>query len=263
MVAVGFSGLSPDRKRAYVRTMFSAIARRYDLLNSLLSFGLHKRWKRYAADCAAPPAGGAALDVCCGTGDLAFLLHHRVGPRGRVVGVDFAAPMVQLAVQRAAGRAGVWFVQGDAEALPLQDATFDVATVGFGVRNVGDVEWALRELWRVLKPGGRLVVLEFSQPQSPLFAFLYGLYSRAIPWVGRKVSRHPDAYRYLTTSIRGWLQQEVFSALLQKVGFHAVRYRNLLCGAVAVHVGEKSADLGNHSGGAEGVEVGLTSPEER
>lgn len=261
---MAFSGFPPDRKRAYVRAMFSAIARRYDFLNSLLSFGLHKRWKRYAADCAAPPLGGAALDVCCGTGDLAFLLHQRVGPEGRAVGVDFAAPMVQLARQRAAGRAGVWFVQGDAETLPFQDATFDVATVGFGVRNVGDVDRALRELWRVLKPGGRLVVLEFSQPQNPLFSFLYDLYSCAIPWVGRRFSRHPDAYRYLTTSIRGWMEQEGFSALLQKVGFQEVCYRNLLYGAVAVHLGEKPVRPRNPAvGGPTGSESGFAGPEER
>jgi demethylmenaquinone methyltransferase/2-methoxy-6-polyprenyl-1,4-benzoquinol methylase len=229
----------PEGKRAYVRAMFSAIARRYDLLNTLLSFGLHKRWKRYAVQLVAPPPGGAALDVCCGTGDLAFLLRRRVGPAGRVVGVDFAEPMVRLARQRAAGRRGLWFVQGDAEALPLPEAAFDVATVGFGIRNVGRVPRALRELWRVLKPGGRLVVLEFSQPRSRLFGALYGLYSHLIPWLGRGLSRHPDAYRYLTTSIRGWPAQEAFSGMLRQAGFSEVRYRNLLFGAVAVHLATK------------------------
>jgi demethylmenaquinone methyltransferase/2-methoxy-6-polyprenyl-1,4-benzoquinol methylase len=230
----------PERKRAYVRAMFGAIARRYDLLNTLLSLGLHRRWKRYAVQVAAPPPGGSAVDVCCGTGDLALLLWERVGPEGRVVGVDFAEPMVRLARGRAGQREGVWFVQADAEALPLKDGAFDVATVGFGIRNVGEVRSALRELYRVLKPGGRLVVLEFSRPRSRLFAALYDFYSyTVIPWLGRALSRHPDAYWYLPTSIRGWPDQEAFRRTLEGAGFHPVRYHDLLCGAVAVHVATK------------------------
>lgn len=231
---------SPERKRAYVRAMFGAIARRYDLLNSLLSLGLHKRWKRYAVDVAAPPAGGAAVDVCCGTGDLALLLWERVGPQGRVLGVDFAEPMVRLARDRAAGRRGVWFVQGDAEALPVPDATFHVATVGFGIRNVARVDRALRELHRVLRPAGRLVVLEFSQPRSRLFAALYDVYSyTVVPWLGRRVSRHPDAYRYLPDSIRAWPDPEAFRRMLEEAGFVRVRARSLLFGAVTAHVAER------------------------
>ncbi len=231
---------SQDRKRAYVRAMFSAIARRYDLLNSLLSLGLHRRWKRYAVQLADPPAGGLALDVCCGTGDLALLLRQRLGPRGRAVGVDFAEPMLRLALHRAKAFAGVWFVQGDAEALPFPQDAFHVATVGFGVRNVARVDRALRELFRVLKPGGRLVVLEFSAPRNRLFGALYDFYSyTAVPWVGRRLSHHPDAYWYLPTSIRSWPDQEAFADLLRQAGFVGVQYRNLLFGAVAVHAADK------------------------
>ncbi len=239
-VTPGDASPSTQQKAAYVRAMFSAIARRYDLLNTLLSFGLHRRWKRYAVAAAAAPPGGLALDVCCGTGDLAFLLHRRVGTQGRVVGVDFAEPMLRLARRRAGGARGVWFVQGDAQALPFADGTFHVATVGFGVRNVADPLGALRELHRVLRPGGRLVVLEFSRPRSRLFGALYDFYSyTAIPWVGRRLSRHPDAYWYLPTSIRGWPDQETFRDLLQQAGFRRVWYRNLLFGAVAVHAADK------------------------
>lgn len=236
----GTGVLPPNEKRAYVRAMFSAIARRYDLLNSLLSLGLHRRWKRYAADLAAPPRGGVAVDVCCGTGDLAFLLKERVGPTGRAMGVDFAGPMVELACNRAKGVRGLWFVQGDAETLPLPDRAVDAVTVGFGVRNLAEVERALREFLRVLRPGGRLVILEFARPRSRLFAALYDLYSfTVIPWIGRRLSHHPDAYLYLPVSIRHWPDQEEFAGLLRASGFCRVQVRDLLWGAVAVYVAER------------------------
>jgi demethylmenaquinone methyltransferase/2-methoxy-6-polyprenyl-1,4-benzoquinol methylase len=229
--------------------MFSEIARHYDLLNSLLSFGLHRRWKRYAASLAAPRSAGSILDVCCGTGDLALLLKRYIGESGRAVGVDFAPPMVEIARERSSGRGRIWFVQGDAESLPLPDAGFDAITIGFGVRNLSRVEVALRELHRVLRPGGRAVILEFGRPRNALFRALYDFYSyTAIPWVGRRLSRHPDAYLYLPTSIRHWPDQDEFAQILTDVGFASVRYRNLLFGAVAVHVGEKrAANPGNRS----------------
>ncbi len=232
---------TPEEKRTFVRAMFGAIAHRYDLLNSLLSLGLHKRWKRYAIQLVDVPPGGLALDVCCGTGDLVFLLKQRLGPGGRAIGVDFAEPMIQRARDRGAGLSGVWFVQGDAEALPFPQEAFHAATVGFGVRNVPRVERALRELFRVLKPGGRLVVLEFSAPRNSLFAKLYDFYSyTAIPWLGRRLSRHPHAYWYLPNSIRGWPDQDAFAELLRQAGFVRVGYKNLLFGAVAVHVADKA-----------------------
>ncbi len=229
------------QKRAYVRAMFSAIARRYDLLNTLLSFGLHRRWKQFAADCAGLSPGASAVDVCCGTGDLAFLLKARVGSSGRVVGVDFAGPMVEVARRRAGGRRGVWFVQGDAEALPLADGAFDAATVGFGIRNVADLDRALAELYRVLRRGGRLVVLEFGRPRNPLFRALYDLYSfTVIPWLGRSLSRHPDAYLYLPVSIRAWPDQTTFPEILRRAGFTPGRVHDLAGGAVVVYVARKS-----------------------
>ena len=220
-----------------MRALFSHIARRYDLLNGLLSLGLHRRWKRFAAACTGLAPGSAGLDVCCGTGDLALLLWERVRPGGRVVGVDFAGPMVEVARERAGGREGLWFVQGDAESLPLLDEAFDAATVGFGIRNVADLDRALRELYRILRPGGRLVILEFGRPRNVLFRALYDLYSfTVIPWLGRRISRHPDAYLYLPVSIRAWPDQAAFPECLRRAGFPSVQVHDLAGGAVVVYV---------------------------
>lgn len=237
---VGRGGVSPEEKVRYVRRMFGAIAPRYDLANAFISAGLHRLWKRIAADLTGAPPGGRALDVCCGTGDLALLLARRVGPRGRVLGVDFSPEMLEIARRRAAavGLGEVCrFVPGDAQALPAGSATFDVATVGFGIRNVGHPEAALRELCRVLRPGGRLAVLEFSRPRNPVIRRLYDAYSFTLmPWLGRTASRHPDAYWYLPTSVRAWPDQDAFDAMLRGAGFEGVRCRNFGTGITAVHL---------------------------
>ncbi len=242
-VRIGRGLASEDEKARYVRRMFGAIAPRYDLVNTLISGGLHRRWKRMAVRLVQIPPGGRAVDVCCGTGDLALLLARRAGPRGRVLGVDFSEEMLQIARRRAAaaGVGGVCrFTQGDAEALALPDMAFDAATVGFGLRNVAHPEAALRELRRVLRPGGRLAVLEFSHPRSAAMRRLYDLYSfTLLPWLGRMASRHADAYLYLPTSIRRWPDQEAFAAVIGQAGFEHVEYRNLLKGVAAVHVGTR------------------------
>lgn len=235
-------GLASDEEKArYVRRMFGAIAPRYDLTNTLISAGLHRKWKQAAVRLVQAPHGGHAVDICCGTGDLVLLLARRVGPRGQVLGVDISEEMLRVARRRAAAAgldAVCRFAQGDAEALSVADMAFDVATVSFGIRNLVHPGVALQEMRRVLRPGGRLAVLEFSRPRSAAVRRLYDLYSFAvIPWVGRLVSRHNDAYLYLPTSIRRWPAQEALSTELTQAGFEQVSYRDLLTGIAAIHIG--------------------------
>lgn len=239
-VRVGLGLASEDEQARYIRRMFGAIAPRYDLANTLISAGLHWRWKQETVRLVQAPPGGRALDLCCGTGDLAILLARRVGSGGRVLGVDFSEEMLHIARRRAAA-AGVGtvcrFAQADAEALAVGETAFDVATMGFGLRNVVHPEVALREARRALRPGGRLAVLEFSRPTNPVVRQLYDLYSfTLLPCVGRLASRHTDAYLYLPTSIRTWPDQDALAAVLAQSGFAQVHYRNLCTGIAAVHI---------------------------
>lgn len=239
-VRVGLGLVSEGEQARYIRRMFGAIAPRYDLANTLISAGLHWRWKQEAVRMVQVPPGGRALDICCGTGDLALLLARRVGPRGYVVGLDFSLEMLRIARRRAAA-AGVdavcRFAQADAEALAAPETAFDVATMGFGLRNVIHPETALREACHALRPGGRLAILEFSRPTSPAVRRLYDLYSfTLLPWVGRLASHHTDAYLYLPTSIRKWPDQDALAAVLAQAGFAHVMYRNLCTGIAAIHI---------------------------
>ena len=243
---VGRGQASDEEKARYVRRMFGAIAPRYDLINAVLSGGLHRRWKQATARLVQVPPGGRAIDVCCGTGDLALLLARYAGPRGRVVGIDFSEEMLRVARRKAAAAGlgiSVTFALGDAEALGLPDAAFDGAAVGFGIRNTVHPETALREIHRVLRPGGRLAILEFSTPRREVVQRLYDWYSfTVIPWVGRLASRHSDAYLYLPASIRMWPDQEAFTGMMVRAGFAQVRYYNLSWGIAAIHVGVRPVD---------------------
>jgi demethylmenaquinone methyltransferase / 2-methoxy-6-polyprenyl-1,4-benzoquinol methylase len=245
---VGRGQGSEAEKARYVRRMFDAIAPRYDLTNTLISASLHGRWKRKTAALVQVPQGGRALDICCGTGDLALLLAGLVGPRGHVIGVDISERMLAVARQKAAaaGLGGrVDFALGDAEALAIRDASFDGATVGFGIRNTVHPEAALREFYRVLRPGARLAILEFSTPHNPIVRRLYDWYSfTVIPWLGRLASRHDDAYLYLPASVRTWPDQEAFAATIARAGFEEVRYHDLLTGISTIHVGVRPARAG-------------------
>jgi demethylmenaquinone methyltransferase/2-methoxy-6-polyprenyl-1,4-benzoquinol methylase len=217
--------LAPDA----VRTMFDRIAPVYDVMNRVMTMGLDVRWRRLAAE-AAVRRGDRVLDAACGTGDLA-VADLRAGA-GRVTGLDFSEAMLV----RARRKAPLDWVRGDMLALPFADATFDAATVGFGVRNVADLELALRELRRVLRPGGRLAILEITQPRGPLRAFYSLWFDRIVPLLGR-VLPGGDAYTYLPASVKRFPTAEKLADLLRLAGFGDVRFRLLAGSIVALHTG--------------------------
>ena len=232
---------SPER----ISSMFDAIAGRYDLLNTVLSGGLDRYWRRRAIRALRFSGREQLLDVCSGTGDVAFAAARH--PRGAksVVGVDFAAAMLTHAVGKARGKAlssRVSFVRGDAMRLPIADTSVDGATIAFGIRNVQDPAVACRELVRVLTPGGRLAILEFGLPVVPAVRPLYLWYFRhVLPRIGRVVSRHSAAYSYLPESVGAFPWGEQFAAMLRDAGFNNVCARPLTLGIVYLYTGEKGA----------------------
>lgn len=226
-----------DAKRSYVRDMFTAIAPRYDLLNHLLSLNIDRGWRRRAVGRLAweRVPDGCFLDACAGTLDLAAELAGRDGFRGRVVGADFVVPMLQLGRRKAARLRPVG---ADTLHLPFGDAVFDGAIVGFGIRNLVDVDAGFRELRRVLRPGTRLVVLEFTLPKTRLVRAAYLAYfRRVLPFVGRAVSKHTNAYTYLPDSVLQFPTPEALGARMTAAGFEAVAWERLTLGIVAVHWG--------------------------
>jgi len=222
--------------------MFDRIADRYDLMNSVMTAGMHHRWRERAADLARLEQGGSALDVCCGTGDLALALERRVGPRGRVVGLDFSAPMLELAEakSRDAGAPVTW-VQGNALELPFGDGEFDAVTVGFGARNVVDLDGGIAEMARVVRPGGRVVVLEITTPRRPPLSWFYAVwFDRIVPVLGT-VAGDRDAYTYLPDSVRRFPPADELAALMHRAGLRDVRYLILAGGIIAIHSGSVPA----------------------
>lgn len=236
----------PEEKQETVQAMFTAIAHKYDLNNSLLSFGLHHAWKRLAVRMTEANPGDTVLDLCTGTGDLAVLLAHRVGRAGQVVGVDLNHRMLAFGRKKIArlGLTNVTLLSGNAEAIQFCDGTFQAVTVAFGIRNVSNLETALAEMYRVLKPGGRAVCLEFSRPTLPVLREVYNFYSYTLlPKIGSIVSRDTTGvYTYLPDSIRAFPDQERLKALFEKTGFKDVTYRNFTGGIVAIHTGIRGID---------------------
>ncbi|MBL9172112.1 MAG: bifunctional demethylmenaquinone methyltransferase/2-methoxy-6-polyprenyl-1,4-benzoquinol methylase UbiE [Verrucomicrobiales bacterium] len=239
MHAVGRYYVEGEARAAKVEDLFAAVAPRYDLINDLQSFGLHRLWKRRLVRLAEIRTGDRALDVCCGTGDVAFAL-ARAG--AEVTGLDFSEPMLAVARRRAAGRVpsagpAPRFQQGDALQLPFPDASFDVATVSYGLRNLADLDRGLQELHRVLKPGGRLLVLEFGKPELAAWRWIYFQYLRlAVPVFGRLLCGDADAYGYILESLEKYPAQHGVDARLRGLGFTDTRVINLLGGIMGIHV---------------------------
>ena len=229
---------SAEHKRRYVRSLFATIADRYDLITVLLSGGLDKRWKRRLVAKIPDPSRMAALDLACGTGDIAFAL---AAAGGRVVGLDITPRMVHLAsLKRQAFRHRVSFVTGDMMALPIPDAAFDVVTTGYGLRNVPDLAGALAEIHRVLRPGGLLLSLDFDRPPNPIIRGLYLGYLTVVGSVlGALLHRDPDTYRYIPESIQRYPGAAGVCALTRKIGFSRCRYEPVLGGFLALHTATK------------------------
>ena len=231
--------------------MFDRIAGRYDLLNTIMSARMHHRWRARTVELVDPPRGGRALDVCCGTGDLALELKRRMGPDGEVTGIDFSEQMLELAREKS-NRQGldISYVAGNALELPYPDSSFDVATVGFGVRNLVDLERGVGEMARVVVPGGRVAILEITAPTRPPLSWFYSIwFFRIVPLLG-VLTRDRQAYSYLPDSVRRFPPASALAELMARSGLRNVRYRLLAGGIVAIHVGEVTTG-GSASPGAQ------------
>jgi demethylmenaquinone methyltransferase/2-methoxy-6-polyprenyl-1,4-benzoquinol methylase len=238
----GFAQVSEEARQGLVNDVFARVAPRYDLMNDLMSGGLHRLWKNELLTWLSPPKSAvpyALVDVAGGTGDIAFRFLEEAGKGGRAVICDISAEMIEAGRARPARKAKgerLAFVRANAEAMPFAERSFDAYTIAFGMRNVTRMDAALAEAFRVLKPGGRFLCLEFSSVEVPLLDTLYDLYSfNAIPVLGGLVAGDSAAYQYLVESIRRFPDQKTFTRLIQDAGFERVRYRNLTGGIAAIH----------------------------
>ena len=239
----GYKKVPKDEKSEWVLRHFNTVAKRYDLMNTLLSFGIHHLWKRTAIRIMNLNPGDRVLDVCGGTGDLAILAAGPVGRSGRVIIYDINRAMIEAGVHKVThlpSEERIWFVQGDAEHVSFPDGYFDAAMVGFGIRNVTHMDQGFKEMCRVLKPGGKMMCLEFSKPTSPLFRWLYDIYSfHVMPALGEVIAGSSKAYLHLTESIRTFALPNELTAVLKQVGFSTVTERKLTNGIAMIHLAVK------------------------
>lgn len=239
----GFQKVRTDEKAAKVAGVFHSVAAKYDVMNDLMSGGVHRLWKMFTVEMAAVRPGQVILDIAGGTGDLAAKFSRLVGPQGQVVLADINNSMLKVGRDKLLDQGvsqNIHFAQADAQFLPFPDNTFDCITIAFGLRNVTDKDLALTSMLRVLKPGGRLLVLEFSKPQSDLLAKAYDAYSfHLLPLMGKLVANDSDSYRYLAESIRVHPDQDTLRQMMVNAGFSQCSYHNMTGGVVALHKGIK------------------------
>ncbi|WP_323846277.1 bifunctional demethylmenaquinone methyltransferase/2-methoxy-6-polyprenyl-1,4-benzoquinol methylase UbiE [Microbulbifer magnicolonia] len=239
----GYQEVPVEEKAGRVADVFHSVAARYDVMNDLMSGGIHRLWKRFTIELSGARPGQTILDIAGGTGDLTARFSRIVGPKGQVVLADINESMLRVGRDRLLDRGiagNVVPVQADAQYLPFPDNTFDCITIAFGLRNVTDKDLALRSMLRVLKPGGRLLVLEFSKPQSRLLEKVYDQYSfRLLPFMGKLVANDADSYRYLAESIRMHPDQETLKQMMVDAGFVDCEFHNMTGGIVALHKGLK------------------------
>lgn len=239
----GFKQVPKQEKVALVRGVFDSVASKYDVMNDLMSLGIHRIWKRIAVQLANVREGNRVLDLAGGTGDLSCLFEKRVGKSGQVVLADINSEMLRVGRDRLINRGlsgNIQYAQVNAECLPFEDNSFDCVCIGFGLRNVTDKQQALQSMSRVLKPGGRVIVLEFSHPVDPVTEKLYDFYSfNLLPKIGGLVAQDEDSYRYLAESIRMHPKQEELKAMMEQAGLERCEYFNMTQGIVAIHRGYK------------------------
>ncbi|MCT8864320.1 bifunctional demethylmenaquinone methyltransferase/2-methoxy-6-polyprenyl-1,4-benzoquinol methylase UbiE [Shewanella xiamenensis] len=239
----GYKTVEADKKADLVAGVFHSVAAKYDIMNDVMSFGIHRFWKRYTIEVSGARPGMKVLDLAGGTGDLTAKFSHLVGDKGEVVLADINDSMLKVGRTKLRDKGivnNVSYVQANAEALPFPDNHFDIITIAFGLRNVTDKDAALRSMNRVLKPGGKLLVLEFSKPQHEIMRKVYDLYSfKVLPKMGELITKDADSYEYLAESIRMHPDQDTLKQMMVDAGFEQVDYTNMTDGIVALHRGYK------------------------